>query len=109
VPPGKLAIGEGFTVAVPPGKLAIGEGFTVTVPPGKLAIGEGFTVAVPPGKLAIGEGFAPPRTKFHEQVTVEDVPGGAPGKFADSPCGAEPVMLVCVAVPSITGNGHSST
>ena len=54
-------------------------------------------------------GDPPPRTKFHEHVTVEDVPGGAPGKFAGNADGAEPVMLACVAAPSITGNGHSST
>jgi hypothetical protein len=40
---------------------------------------------------------------------VEVVPGGAPGKFGDVADGLEPAMVTCVAAPSTTGNGHSST
>jgi len=125
VPVAPDGAGDGAgTTRLPPGSVAIvggGCGGPVTrTPPGKAGavVPAGAGTAIGAGGFnpswltdwgAGGDGTAPPRTKFHEHVTVEVVPGGAPGKFADNPCGAEPVMLDGVAAPSITGNVHSST
>jgi len=96
--------GPAVALAIGTGTIGVGAG-----PADAVAIGTGRMGVGPAADPDGAEDTAPPRTKFHEHVTVEVVPGGAPGKFADNPCGAEPVMLVSVAAPSITGNVHSST
>jgi hypothetical protein len=108
-------VGVGFGAAMTcPGTAAIvGVGGAVTSPTGILPVAR---AGAPPvvsresvDKGDGGGGAEPPRTKCHEHVPVEAVAGGAPGKFGAIADGPEPLMVGCVAAPSIAGNGHSST
>jgi hypothetical protein len=84
---------------VPTGPAAVGG--AVMVGPGTPAAARPVVVGVVACVDDGGGGAAPPRTKFHEHMPVEDVPGGAPGKFGDAADGLEPAMVTCVAAPSI--------
>jgi hypothetical protein len=101
----------------------VGPAVAVIIPTGVAAVVVGCNAPVTAGAISIGAGgfnpscwldeggcgAEPPRTKFHEHVTAYDVPGGAPGKFAGVDDEADPLIVVCVAAPSIAGSVHSST
>jgi hypothetical protein len=108
-----VGVGFGSAITCPGTAVIVGVGVVVTSP---IAILPAARAGAPPvvsrESVDSGDGSggaAPPRTKFHEHVPLEDVPGGAPGKFGAIADGPEPLMLACVAGASIAGNGHSST